>query len=161
MPFMTPRRLVAVAVAAILSACSDGGGPPKTSEPSGEYILTLVGSSPLPFRRGSFIDGSYIDRVGGSLRILSRARLLAASVDHHFNRDGSLREEAVDSVIFEFRRVGDRVELKFENQLGVRFDTLEFVTYLDRPGLQARTMRYFRPGFPDPLLAGALYVKKP
>lgn len=159
---MTPRRLVAVAVAAILSACSDGGGPPKTSEPSGEYILTLVRSSPLPFRvGGTFFDGSYIDRVGGSLRILSRARLLAASVDHHFNRDGSLREETVDSVVFEFRRVGDQVELKFENQLGVRFDTLELVTYLDRPGLQARTMRYFRLGFPDPLLAGALYVKKP
>ena len=159
---MTPRRLVAVAVAAMLSACSDGGGPPNASEPSGEYLLTLVGSSPLPYRVGGpYIDFSYIDRVGGSLKVLSRARLVAASVDHHFNRDGSLREETVDSVVFEFRRVGNVVELKFENQLGVRFDTLDLITYLDRPGLRARTMRYFRPGFQDPILAGALYVKQP
>jgi len=151
--------LLAITIAA-LAACGDDGGPETKSEPQGQYALISVGTANLPIRV-NYLDGSYDLLVAGSLRVLSRSRLLVASDNPRFNSDGSVRTINTDTVIFSYRRDGDIVELEFFDPLGVRLDTLSVTTHFESPALRALSAHYVRSGTPAPLIRNGLYVKQP
>jgi len=141
-----------------LAACGDGGEPPAV--PQGNFQLLMVGVRSLPVQIGDkYLDGSYDALAAGSLRFLSRGRLLVAGTTHRLNADGSQRTETVDTALFRYRFLDDVLELEFDDPLGVRQDTLEYMDYQSRQALRAISAHYARSGSPAPLLDGALYVR--
>ena len=152
------KRRAALVLLAL--ACGDGT-PPTPSEPTGEYALQAVGIHPLPYRKATNLDGSYEDLIVGSLKVLSRNRLLVTGVVEQRSAQGALLESISDSVIFTWRRNGELVLLTFDDPLGPRSDTLDVTTFQSYPALRARSTHYRRSGHPEPMLTGAVYVKTP
>jgi len=158
-PCSVVGTIVSVIVAPAFIACSDGSSP-KPSEPSGRYELVLVGDQGLPHYVTGYLDGSYDEIDNGSLRVLSRGRLVVAATTFRRNQDGSFRFQFTDSITFQYKRSGQRAILTFDDPLGVRTDTLDLVDLGDNSsGLHVRSVNYIRSGWPAPLIAEALYVK--
>lgn len=153
------NNILRATAAAALLACADTSSP-KPSEPSGRYELVLVGDQALPHYVVGYLDGSYDEIDHGSLRVLSRGRLVVAATTFRRNVDGSFRFSFADSLTFQYARSGERVVLRFQDPLGERTDTLDMV-YLgnNNSGLHVRSVNYKRIGWPAPLVSDALYVK--
>lgn len=141
-----------------LLACGDGSAP-NPGEPSGEYQLQRVNGEGLPHLVVSYLDGSWDEIDQGSLRVLSRGRVIVMATMARRSPSGSLQRQTFDTVSFQYVRSGDRLILRFQDADGVRADTLDIVDFGENAGLLALSDNYRRPISPITLVRGALYVK--
>lgn len=157
------RRLVGVLIAAAiaglaLAACGDGGAP-KDTEPTGQYQLQTVGGEALPHFVIGYLNGEWDEISEGSLRVLSRGRLIVTATMDRRNPNGSLQRQTFDTVTFRYSRSGELVILSFQDFDGTRSDTLQLVDFGDNRGLHALSDNYRRISMPITMVNGALYVK--
>ena len=157
---MRPRHRIALITGCVMSLASCGDdGAPKAAEPSGQYELQTVGGAPLPHVLARYLSEEWDEISEGSLRVLSRGRLLVTATVDRRNPDGSLQRQTFDTVTFQYTRSGDLVVLSFQDFDGVRGDTLQLVTFGENAGLHALSQNYRRVSMPITLVTGALYLK--
>lgn len=152
------RAAPRVVVLCAMLSCGDSGAP-EQREPTGEYRLQAVNDQALPHVIATYLNGEYDEIADGTLRVLSRGRLIVTAVVDRRNGNGSLQRETFDTVTFPYKRSGDLVTLSFQDPDGSRADTLQLLTFGDNLAIRALSENYRRPTRPITLVNGALYVK--
>ena len=156
------RRKVGFVVAAVMLcvaiACKDNGAPVPT-EPVGRYELQTVGGVDLPYVTARYLSGDWEEISEGSLRVLSRGRLIITAVIDSRSPNGSLKFQKFDTLTFTYSRSGDLVVLGFQHFNEISTDTLQLLEIGENAGLHALSDNYRRTTLPITLVNGALYLK--
>lgn len=158
--WLSPRVgfIVTALTLAVAISCKDNGAP-VTTEPTGRYELQTIGGEELPFVTARYLSGDWDEISSGSLRVLSRGRLIIAAISDRRAPDGSLKFQVFDTLTFTYSRSGDLVVLGYQHFDGIEADTLQLIAVGENSGLHALSDNYRRATIPITLVNGALYLK--